>query len=330
MRPTLRLGFAAACLLAASPPAAGQDGLIPRCDAPRFDAASLRDQARPLLRKAHEVLAENEARGGAIAYCLSDARMTNARNGMSFGMKQYDLAQNPRALGLLLDVLGVARSARGVALQDADLAQIRSGRLSRTAVALRASGEADLPALLARVNQALASAPGRDALDRIHREDLARDLDILRAWLDGLSDTVGARRWFAGSDLGVLLLFDYRNFFGTSNAAFRAYLNGEPGRLANPVPAIQGDISFTDLFRFILATKQGSGRARDERAEILRRLDTVLRVEEALGGPIQPTPKDRSWLAGDLRRMLEAAEYPAIRRNRERGLYRRLEALASR
>ena len=81
-------GYVAALSLTAAPAHAI---VFPKCSGPAVAsvagaAAEGADAADVKLLSA--ILLENEANQGRVAYCLSDAHMTNNKNGLSFGFNQ--------------------------------------------------------------------------------------------------------------------------------------------------------------------------------------------------------------------------------------------------
>jgi hypothetical protein len=123
---------------------------IPPCNGPERTANDLiNSTADKLFVEFVDVLLENEAEGGRVAYCLSDARMTNGLNGLSFGFIQHDLASNRASKKILATIL--QRTADGnlnSGLAKDDIAAVDRGVLSVRAPELRASKDLSLRDLI--------------------------------------------------------------------------------------------------------------------------------------------------------------------------------------
>jgi len=78
-----------------------------------------------------------------------------------------------------------------------------------------------------------------------------------------------------------------------------------------------------------LATKQGSGAARDQRAEILRRANNVVKYYARSPAEIELTDRDVAWLRSDLKAMLSGDGNEYIRKKLAAGEYDALKALVS-
>ena len=127
-----------------------------------------------------------------------------------------------------------------------------------------------------------------------------------------------------------MLVLDYENFFGMMGPVFRRYLAGKSVTLAGGTIQAMAPVSFTDIMRFSLATKQGSGAARDERAEILRRMNNVVKFYAKLPAKIELTNRDIAWLKGDLKTTLGDDGNAFIKKKLATGQYGALTALVTR
>jgi hypothetical protein len=277
------------------------------------------------------ILLENEAGQGRVAYCLSDARMTNNKNGLSFGFNQYDLATNDQAKGVLVSLLKTARMADPMlALSEPDVAAIEAGKFAPTAHDLKAGDDLELVKLIDRVNAALSSVAARKAID----EDYAAWLKATIADFDGraarLDDAIGARAYLRDGVLGRMLMMDYENFFGAMGNEFKHYLAGRAVALTGGTIQAEAPISFTDIMRFSLTTRQGAGAARDQRAEILRRINNVVKFYISQRGEIALLNRDIAYLAGDFKTILADESNSHIRKKRENGEYDALAGLVQR
>ena len=76
-----------------------------------------------------------------------------------------------------------------------------------------------------------------------------------------------------------------------------------------------------------MTTKQGSGAARDERAEILRRINNVVKFSVMSRGEIVPSDRDVAWLKRDLKTMLADTSNDFIRNKLATGQYDALKSL---
>jgi hypothetical protein len=269
-----------------------------------------------------EVCLVNES--GGEGNVLSDAKMDSGENGYSFGVKQFDLKTNGEGGDILAQTLAAALGS-GI-VTEADISAIRGGALKRTAGQVDA--DASLTALKKRVNAALALTPVRERLHTLTRDWMAGEVTALDTDIDAISNAVGGRSFVQSSETARLLLLDYKNFFGKNIPKFISYLSGGNPLLngTQPLEPVAGEVSLTDLFRFVLWTKQGSGPGRTQRADTLRRLNNVVRIGKSRdAAPIASTTKDKLWLTEVLKPMLGSANQ-FVRRQRESGA---LEELAN-
>lgn len=277
-----------------------------------------------------EILLENEASQGRLAYCLSDAQMTNNKNGLSFGFNQYDLATNPRAKGVLVEVLKAARTADpSLGLTEADVTAINAGKFMATANELRAGTDNELVWLMERVNAALSSPAAKKAIDDDYRAWIAATIADLNARLGSMDDTIGSKTYLEGAVLGRMLVLDYENLFGAMGSGFRHYLAGRSVTLKGGTIQAVALVSFTDIMRFSLSTKQGSGGARDERAEVLRRINNVVKFYVSSRSGIALTETDVAWLKSDLKTILTGDSNAFIKRKLVSGQYDALKKLVT-
>jgi hypothetical protein len=273
------------------------------------------------------VILENEAKGGSVAYCLSDAQMTNDLNGLSFGFMQYDLKSNKEAPRTLARLLTDARAADpSLQVTDTDIAQIQSGALSDTAHHLKASHDVELSALIHRVNAALSSPAGKAATDREYVDSLKAKVGSLNKRIGELSDEVGARTYSRADSLGRLLLLDYEHFFGDmviSSRGFSAAYHKSSGAAPSRSKATRHSrTSWTSSSR----PSRGPA-ARDERAEILRRINNVVKLHV---GTVKLSEGDRTYLTTKLKPIIDGTDNPSIKDKRRLGEYDVLAKLVNR
>lgn len=277
-----------------------------------------------------KILMENEANQGRVAYCLSDAQMTNNRNGLSFGFNQYDLATNDKARGVLVGLLKIARSAdSSLTLTEADVTAIDAGRLALTAQELRASTDEELVSLMLRVNAALGSPAAKKAIDADYAAWLLATIADFKTRIGTVDDTIGAKTNLERSVLSRMLVLDYENFFGIMGPVFRQYFSGKPVTLKGETLQAIAPLSFTDIMRFALSTKQGSGAARDERAEVLRRINNVVKFYIGSSAKIALTDRDIAWLKSDLKVILEEDSNVFVKKKLATGQYEALRSLVN-
>jgi hypothetical protein len=291
-------------------------GATVRAEEVFFHPGAPDDKPPPLKLAFTNALLENEARGGQVAYCMSDAQMTNGKNGLSFGFFQYDLAQNRAAAGILADILRSVVDLPDVDLTHEDIRTIRAGGLSQTAPVLRASTSKSKKRLIERVNRALATELGVAELNADFVLHIEKAIENNDGRVGRLTDTVGARALLQSNGAARLLLLDYENFFGSFGEQFKGFLNGEPQRLVAGTIVIDAPAATTDIINFYLSGKQGSGSARDQRAECLRRINNVLRYSEEAQGPIVLTARDKTYLTEVLKPILDSTDNPHIARKR--------------
>jgi len=312
---------------------------IPPCTGTTVDVANLFDNSgtdprKPALIELEfvKVLLENEANGGRVAYCLSDARMSNGRNGLSFGFFQYDLAQNDAARFLLAKILERIVGFQDSSISPSDIQTIKKGRLSQVAPVLRASNDLRLRDLIERVNKSLATKLGRDEINADFILNIRRTLDDNSKLINNIDDKAGSRSLLVSNNAARLLLLDYENFFGsiTLQSKFLSYLSGRPTALKSGTIIVTAPASTMDIANFYLSGKQGSGPASDERAECLRRINNVVRFYEETEGALNLNERDKVFLSQRLKPMLDDSTNKYIQKKRKSHEYDALIKLIDR
>jgi hypothetical protein len=181
--------------------------------------------------------------------------------------------------------------------------------------------------LMQRVNAALGSPAAKKAIDADYVAWLAATITDFNTRVANLDDAIGAKTYLKGAMLGRMLLLDYENFFGAMGPSFKQYLAGKSVRLKGGTIQAASPVSFTDIMRFSLTTKQGSGAARDERVEILRRINNVVKFSVKSQGDIVLNDRDVAWLTGDLTTMLADDSNDFIKKKLATGQYDALKSL---
>jgi hypothetical protein len=280
-------------------------------------AVSLVDQWRAICL-------QNES-GPDSWYVLSNAGMAGC--GLSFGVNQFDLNTNAKAAEALARVLRDAKAAApGLAITEADILAIEAGALDLAASAI--APETEPYRLVPLVNAALATQAGKAMLMVVSGEALAEDVAFLRAWTADLNDVVGGATLLSDGTAAQLLCLDFFNLFGRPTK-LTDFLEGRAVSLVQVVvPPVVPPAGVTDLLRYMLLTKQGSGGAADERAEVLRRLNNVMQIAAPQGGWPVWSAKDETWFTTDLADILTTPQAGSIAHNRDDGLYDTLMALA--
>ncbi|WP_149336829.1 hypothetical protein [Neorhizobium sp. P12A] len=326
--------FAAACLMLASTNASAF--AIPPCGGATVEAEDVffhpgsDAKPAPLELAFAKSLLENEANGGRVAYCLSDARMSSGKNGLSFGFFQYDLKQNPAATLILVDILESVVDIPDANISKADVRNIKAGALSQKAPELRASTSQSKRRLIERVNSALATELGVAEINAYFVSGMQSTIKNNDQRVSMLTDKVGARTLLQNNNTARLILLDYENFFGAFGNQFRGFLNGEPQNLKAGTISIGAPAATTDIINFYLSGKQGSGPANDERAECLRRINNVVRYAQEIDGPIALTDRDKSYLMQTLKPILDDTGNPYIVKKRAGHQYDALLTLLER
>ena len=298
---------------------------VPSCNAPKFDGHKEVEKFEdPMVQMLDEVLRENESLGGRAAYCLTDARMTNGLNGLSFGPNQLDLATNTESLPYLLNLINRLTKEREEAdLTDSEIGRIRNGALSKKATLIRQDADESLQTMMLKVNLILRSDAARQVMNSDYANHLQQEVSAINESLKDINNKVGGRTLIAENPFAKLLILDYQNFFGKRISGLKSYLSGNTVRIGYPVKTvgpIVAPASLSDLIHYALSTKQGSGAARDERPEMLRRINTIVRVSKRHHGAFRTSSKDSSYFRGSLKQMLEA-ESVAGRGNRYAALW---------
>jgi hypothetical protein len=329
------LFFASVCLMLASTNASAFT--IPHCGGALVDAkdaffhsGSSDKKPAPLELAFAKSLLENEAKGGRVAYCLSDARMTNGKNGLSFGFFQYDLATNPAAPVKLVGILERVVGNPDAQITKADIRKIKTGGLSDKAPELRASTDQSKRELIERVNNALSTELATSEINSDFISSIAAAIKHNDQRISRLTDKVGARTLLQGNNTAHLILLDYENFFGAYGDQFEGFLNGEPQKLRAGTVSIDAPATTTDIINFYLSGKQGSGSKSDERAECLRRINNVVRYAQEIDGPITLTARDKSYLTHTLKPILDGTGNPYIIKKRAEHQYDALLTLLER
>lgn len=289
--------------------------VIPPCEAPKFDGQTqIKELPDPLAPSFSEVLLENESRSGAVAYCLSDARMSNGKNGLSFGPSQLDLHTNPDAQLLLSEIIKEANQPPK--LTDGDINRIANGALNRAAPIIRSDPDPSVARLMIDTNTLLASDKSRSIINIDYSHFVSEKLAAFRSNISAIGDGVSGATLVRSSDVVKLLMLDYMNFFGDQIDSLKSYLSGNAVSIGYPLTSIRidGKASLSDVLRYILATKQGSGRQCDERPEILRRVDTVFKFSMIDGHNIVLSQKDKEYLSGSFNSLLKQTEKTACGR----------------
>jgi hypothetical protein len=325
----LLAGYVTALFLTTVP---AQAIVFPKCSGSAIASvrsADVNDANAADVKLLSEILLENEANQGRVAYCLSDARMTNNKNGLSFGFNQYDLATNDKARGVLVGVLKLARSSDSpLMLTEGDIAAIDAGRLALTAHEMRVRTDDELMRLIVRVNAALGSPEAKKAIDADYAVWLVATIADFKSRIGRVDNAIGSRTFLERSTLSRMLMLDYENLFGKMGPVYRRYLAGKPVTLAGGTIQAAKQLSFTDIMRFSLSTKQGSGLARDERAEVLRRMNNVVKFYVKSSAQIALTDHDIAWLKSDLKTILNDSS-ESIEKKRAKGQYDALTSLVN-
>ncbi|EJL37552.1 hypothetical protein PMI01_00630 [Caulobacter sp. AP07] len=247
--------------------------------------------------------------------------------GLSFGVNQFDLHTNQTARSALGRILRRAKAAEpGLDITEAQIATIEAGGLSDVA----ASIADDSPAgqLIRPVNQALATEAGKAALKAESDTALIKDVTEFEAWREGLVDgELGSKALLRASLAAQLLCLDFFNLFGPPTKISVFLCGGSVAlndKQNHPEPVV-ARTSLTDLLRYQLATRQGSGPRSDQQPEILRRMNNVLLLSRpATGWPLW-RDKDKAWFRTKLRPILDTPGVIAERR--ANGLYGELVPL---
>ena len=298
---------------------------FPKCSGPVITSVAGADAGGASATDAKllsAILLENEANQGRVAYCLSDAQMTNNKNGLSFGFNQYDLATNDKAKGVLVGLPKAARTADPLLkLTEADVASIDAGKFASATHELKVSKDEELVKLMQRVNAALSSPAAKKAIDADYAAWLVATVEDFKTRVGGVDDTIGAKTYLKSALLGRMLMLDYENFLGRMGPDFRRYFAGKSVTLKGGTIQAVATFSFTDIMRFSLSTLQGSGAARDQRAEILRRINNVVKYYLRSPADIVLTSRDVAWLKSDLNAMLNDGNNEFINKKLGAGQY---------
>jgi hypothetical protein len=262
---------------------------------------------------------------------LTDAGESSGRNGYSFGVKQFDLATNEEAGDVLASILQHVIGVEGSPVSQDDVDRIRANALQKTVTEIDA--DANLSALRARASAGLALDEARAPLEQHTRNEMMRDVERVRGQLDQLSDDIGAKSFMSDGAFGRLFLIDYENFTGPEIDKFGPYCAGATVPLNHGINQMKASapFGFWHVVDYLLATEQGSRADATGRPDLLRRLDTVLRIAARRDGrPLPLIEADKLYLRDTLAGILAAPDDSPIGRNRDAGLYAALSGLVER
>jgi hypothetical protein len=283
--------------------------ILPPCKAPSFlGQAKVAALQSPFLTAYNNVLLENEASGGKLAYCLSRSGMEES--GLSFGVSQFDLRTNDLAWPSLLKIIAAGtRGGAANSLPPETIALLENrlrGKGAPKAKDLLLAKDDALDRGLEFVNAALASPLGRAIVDDLHVQHLLAQDQFLNRTVEALKDSsFGAGTLLQHSLSARLFLVDYSNLFGGIDQKLKPFLGtGSVELSGGKIRMLNDKVGFTDLLRFVLATKQAQGCKANERVEVLRRVNTVLQVSRREGEILALTNLDKAYLSQDFASIL--------------------------
>jgi hypothetical protein len=159
------------------------------------------------------------------------------------------------------------------------------------------------------------------AIDADFTETVSQAVETLQREIGSVPDAVGTVTYLKSDRLGQLIVLDYENFLGALGPQFKGYLAGEPQILNKMQIQIKRPASFTDIMRFYLTTRQGAGGASDQRAEVLRRLNTIVKVYQENETAIYVSSRDKVFLTKELQPILNNKSNPYIAIKKTHHLY---------
>lgn len=324
-----RLALALVCVLGSAATAVAFE--IPGCPPAKVNLHIKNEDKRveKLVNLWSDIALLNEA-SPAAAYCLSDARMANGQNGLSFGFSQFDLKSNPRAEKILAKILTSATTDDlDAALSAREIAAIGNGKLSKFASVFRASDDAELLDLIRRTNDVLGTDAARAQINQFHIDGSGEAVKLVLKRI-AVPDIMAGSPALQDSTLSILMLIDYNNFVNSWGDQSQGYYAGRPQRRLGELISNTGGGTFTDVMRFYLYTLQGSRRAATNRDDVLRRLSNVVSVYEKSEGRVELTDADIDFLVDELVPMLADNSYEAVQNKLRRGEYDALNRLVSR
>jgi hypothetical protein len=239
----------------------------------------------------HAVFLKNESRA-SNAYCLSNAKMASGLNGISFGIRQWDLAQGAQEWKDFVEIVTKADIPPG---QDALKTILNSENLLRGCIGPKKKFKPDsdkcktFPVIdfndaatkkaVAATAKLLQEPEGRKALDAKYVANLTAQLRRFDVHIGRFTPAMGMKALVRQSDTASLLILDYENLFGAD--CFYAAMKQLPYVCNKKIPRLAPDgeeITEGDFIRYLLDTGQGKSQETTGERDVFRRIENVLEV----------------------------------------------------
>jgi Ca2+-binding RTX toxin-like protein len=228
-----------------------------------------------------EMLIKNEV-GTSSPYVISHAQ--KGRSGYSFGQCQWDLSKNADGRKILEDILRNSDET----FSDEEV-RIIMDEVTKT--------NGDISAYKDRINQALNSEYGREAIDQGFTAEIDRKLtrlDNLISELKNANGTDDPTVQYIESNIAIqMMLIDYDNQLrisgidtpGTINkdGALMQFLKNDEATINRIHVEVQGDFDITDYLNFLFKTKWANNLKDNGARDLLRRLSNITAIASKNG-----------------------------------------------
>jgi hypothetical protein len=304
------------------------------CEQTDFQStAAVNAIAHKLGKPLHEIFLKNESRSSR-AYCLGNAGMDNCLNGISFGLRQWDLARGGNSWKDFIAILSVADDSSGKpTLKKVIDAQEQLTRCIGPAVRYPkgdiCNTHTQHPALdfndpitqqaITAASTLLHTDKGKKSIDEKYISKLNATLRNFDTQVEQFVVEMGMGKLAKKSNAASLLILDYENLFG-AGCFYAAMKATKLPTECSPIPRLapeSQEVTEGDLIRYILNTKQGKRPESTGERDIFRRIENVLKI--AKFNPdlnLDIYARDKNYYAGEMANRLEGMK----KRSREQGV----------
>ncbi len=182
------------------------------------------DELQGLERIYHEVMKKNELLDGKGAYKLSFAEKGNS--GPSFGGNQMDLAANPEARKIFLEIVKDAKNSDDSnILLSSDVKKIEDIFSKPKDMVGKKIDDIFEDKLAKKLNSALSSEYGIKKINEAYVKEIKERAAVVEKEISKITNPQA--KAFYDTDQGRVLLFDFKNQYSPKNKIVD-YINGEP------------------------------------------------------------------------------------------------------
>lgn len=263
------------------------------------------------LQAFHDILMDNELKGGCGSLQLIDARMDSKKNGFSFGLSQFDLATRKGSLSVLKDIVRCASKEFGAPLLTKDDVKFLDQHARKATAVLKADKVlwARFRKLREPIEKALGSECGRAQIGQTYLRELqTKGMEADTYWNAVLRNNPNmkpAEKFFRLYVLDLLNVTDPPEGFlkAVSDPAARPCFGlCQAGIVAKY--KLDGPVTVTDLIRYPLQlTCYGFVPQVTRQQDVIRRLNRVMMAIDFDALPL--TDKDKAFLTGSFADIVE-------------------------